>query len=292
MEPAFGFFGPSSVSWQVHREVSVLLGGARALLMQAAHPLVIAGAAQTGFYERNPWRRLERTLRLTYAITFGTRAEATAAAERINDVHRRINGVDPVTGLAYDALDPDLLLWVHACLVESALLYEHLTVGRLDAAGRQRFHEEQMLSAEMLLLPRDRIPPTVPELRRYIAETVASGALQVTPPAMRVAGIFREPPPEAEWRPVLRSVARWAFWTLPPSLRDGYGVRWSGGRAALLRFDMGMLRALRPLLPARYRFIEPYNQWKAGSPTPVTDAARIAQARTERRLARVEARAR
>ena len=145
-----GYFGPDSVSWQVHREVTVLFGGARAVLMQAAHPLVIAGARETGFYERNPWKRLQRTLVLTYTITFGTKAEAAAAADRINEVHARVKGIDPETGLAYDGLDPELLLYVHACLVESALLFERLTVGRLDAPGRQRFHEEQMLVAEMV----------------------------------------------------------------------------------------------------------------------------------------------
>ena len=69
-----GYFGPDSVSWQVHREVTVLFGGARALLMQAAHPLVVAGANQTSMYERNPWKRLQRTLILTYTMTFGTKA--------------------------------------------------------------------------------------------------------------------------------------------------------------------------------------------------------------------------
>ena len=153
-----GYFGPQSVSWQVHREVTVLFGGARAMLMQAAHPLVIAGANQTGMYERNPWKRLQRTLVLQYALTFGTKAEAHAAADRINEVHERINGVDPVTGQRYDALDPELLLWVHACLVESALLFERLTVGALDDRGRQRFHEEQMLAAELVRLPREPDP--------------------------------------------------------------------------------------------------------------------------------------
>ena len=95
-----GYFGPRSVSWRVHREITVLFGGARAVLMQAAHPLVIAGARQSGFYERNPWRRLQRTLILTYTITFGTKAQARAAADRINEVHARIRGVDAVTGLA------------------------------------------------------------------------------------------------------------------------------------------------------------------------------------------------
>ena len=161
-----GYFGPKSVSWQVHREVTVLFGGARAVLMQAAHPLVIAGARETGFYERNPWKRLQRTLILTYTITFGTKAEAHAAADRINDVHARIKGVDEITGQPYDALDPHLLLWVHACLVDSALLFEELTVGKLNDAGRQRFHEEQMLAAELVKIPREIIPPTVPRAPR------------------------------------------------------------------------------------------------------------------------------
>ena len=217
-----GYFGPQSVSWQVHREITVLFGGARAMLMQAAHPLVIAGATQTGMYERNPWKRLQRTLVLQYALTFGSKSEAHAAADRINDVHDRIHGVDPVTGKRFDATDPELLLWVHACLVESALLFERLTVGRLDDRGRQRFHEEQMLAAELVRLPRSVIPPTVPELEAYVADTVRSGALVVTDAARNVAGLFLQPPPEAEWRPVLRTVARLAFGTLPPELRSGY----------------------------------------------------------------------
>src|SRR5256885_10409292 len=94
-----GFFGPESASWQVHREVTVLFGGARALLMQAAHPLVIAGARESGFYERNPWKRLQRTLMLTYTLTFGSVEQARAPARRVNEGHRPLHGVDEVTGL-------------------------------------------------------------------------------------------------------------------------------------------------------------------------------------------------
>ncbi len=256
-------FGPDSVSWQVHREVTVLFGGARALLMQAAHPLVIAGARRSGFYERDPWKRLQRTLQLTYSLTFGSAEEAQAAADRINDVHRRVHGVDEVTGLAYDALDPELLLWVHACLVDSALLFEQYTVGNLNEAGRQRFHEEQMLAAELVLLPREAIPATVSELRRYIDGVVASGILRVTDSARTVASMFQDPPAGADWRPVLRAVYRWAFGTLPPALRDGYGVRWNAAKELALRASLPSLRVVRPLLPRRFRFIQPYQEWLA-----------------------------
>jgi uncharacterized protein (DUF2236 family) len=252
-----GLFGPDSVSWRVHRETTVLFGGARALLMQAAHPLVIAGARETGFYERNPWKRLERTLMLTYALTFGTHEEALRAAERINDVHRRVRGVDPVTGRRYDALDRDLLLWVHACLVDSALLFERRTVGRLDDRDRQRFHEEQMAVAELLLLPRSFIPSTVEALRMYIEDVARGDTLVVTDASRRVADLFRRPPPEAEWRPVLRAVARWAFGTLPPPLRAKYGVVWGPVAEARLRASLAALKAARPVIPRRFRWILP-----------------------------------
>jgi uncharacterized protein (DUF2236 family) len=257
-----GYFGPNSVSWRVHREVTVLFGGARALLMQAAHPLVVAGANQTGMYERNPWRRLQRTLVLTYTITFGTKAEAHAAADKINEVHTRINGIDPITSKPYDALDPELLLYVHACLVDSALLFEELTVGKLDDAGRQRFHEEQMLAAEMVLVPRDMIPPTAPELRAWLADFEERGELQVTEGARRVYELFLDPPPEAEWRPVLSGVSRLAFGTLSPGLREMYGVPMTRAKELAMRGTFASIRAARPLLPPKFRFIAPYNGWR------------------------------
>ena len=248
------------MSWTVNRETTVLFGGARALLMQAAHPLVLAGARHTGFYERNAWKRLERTLQLTYAITFGTGEEAREAARRINAAHEHVHGVDEVTGLPYDARDPELLLWVHACLVDSQLLFEQLTVGRLDDQGRERYHREQMTGVELLGLDRNRIPPTVPALRAYVKDVVASGALRVTPETMRVASLIRHPPPEVPWRPVLKRVARWAFGTLPPPLRAAYGVSWGRVDQLGLRGSLATVKVVRPLLPAAIREIFPARQ--------------------------------
>jgi len=256
-----GYFGPESVSWQVHREVTVLFGGARALLMQAAHPLVVAGANQTAMYERNPWKRLQRTLILTYTLTFGTKAEAHAAADKINEVHTRINGIDPVTGKGYDALDPELLLYVHACLVDSAILFERLTVGALDDAGRQRFHEEQMLAAELCLVPRETIPPTWQGLSAWLADFGDRGELQVTEGARRVLDLFFDPPEEAEWRPVLRAVSRLAYGTLPEGIREMYGMPFGPLKRGAMRASFPAIRAARPLLPPKYRFIAPYTEF-------------------------------
>jgi len=255
-----GLFGPHSISWQVNRETSVLFGGARALLMQAAHPLVLAGARQTGFYEHNPWKRLERTLQLTFTITFGTKAEAMAAARRVNRVHEEVHGIDEVTGMPYGAFDPDLLLWVHACLVDSQLLFERLTVAKLDDGGREEFHREQMSGVELLGLPRSKIPPTVPELRAYVDEIVRSGVLRVTPDTMKVANLIRRPPRDVPWRPVLRQVARWAFGTLPEPLRRAYSIRWSPLDDLQFRGSINTLKLIRPLLPSRVREVFPARQ--------------------------------
>ena len=253
-----GLFGPESVSWQVHREATVMLGGARALLMHAAHPLVVAGARQTGMYTSDPWMRLERTLRLNYLVTFGTTIQATATARHINIVHEEINGIDEVTGLAYDALDPELLLWVHACLVDTALVMEQFVVGRLDDAGRERFHQESMVGAEMLRLPRSAIPQTVPDLRSYIDDVVASGMLRRTDGSEAVGKLIMNPPPETPRRPLWRLISFWSFGLLPERVRgEVYGYGWNFAQQAGLRTSLGALKRLRLIAPPHLRFIPP-----------------------------------
>jgi uncharacterized protein (DUF2236 family) len=253
-----GLFGPESLSWQVHREAAVMLGGARALLMHAAHPLVVAGARQTQMYTQDPWTRLERTLRLNYLVTFGSKTQAEATARHINQIHERINGVDEVTGLPYNALDPELLLWVHASLVDTALVMERLVVGRLDDEGRQRFHEESMLQAEMLELPRSMIPPTVEDLRAYLDEVMASGILRRTDGSEAVGSLIMNPPPETPQRPLWRLISFWSFGLLPKPVReDVYSVGWNPLQEAAMRVSLEAVKRLRPLAPSELRLIPP-----------------------------------
>jgi len=149
-----GYFGPTSMMWKVNKEITVLFGGARALLMHAAHPLIAAGARQTSFYQRDPWKRLIRTLSLQNSVTFGTKEEANESANRINKLHEVIKGEDEVTGGIYDALNQEQLLWVHGCLQVSSIYFYEKTVKELSKSEKDQYHKENMIAAEMVLMDR------------------------------------------------------------------------------------------------------------------------------------------
>ncbi len=113
-------FGPGSMTWRVNGEALLLLGGGRALILQVAHPKVAAGVAEFSDYRRDPWGRLYRTLELTLAIAFGEPEDSQAASRRLRRIHERVAGRDD-RGEPYRALDPALLLWVHATLIDTSL---------------------------------------------------------------------------------------------------------------------------------------------------------------------------
>src|SRR6202165_2323263 len=111
-----GLFEEESITRRVNRENVLFLGGGRALLMQLAHPNVAAGVDEHSDFRVHPIRRLRRTMLMIMAIVFGDRDTALAAARAVNQVHARVRGQD------YRALDPDLLLWVHATLMDTTLV--------------------------------------------------------------------------------------------------------------------------------------------------------------------------
>jgi uncharacterized protein (DUF2236 family) len=122
-----GFFSPDRMIWQVDREMVLLLAGGRALLMQLAHPKVAAGVAEHSHFKNDPLGRLYRTMSAMWSIGFDETSAARASLEQVKSVHRRIHGiVSPAEslpfGTPYDALDVELLLWVHATLIDSAMV--------------------------------------------------------------------------------------------------------------------------------------------------------------------------
>src|SRR5919201_1183445 len=142
-----GLFGPGSVTWRVNREGVLLVVGGAALVLQVAHPLVAAGVAEHSNYREDPWGRLYRTLDLTTKIVFGSTEVAEEAAARIRHVHGRVHGetTEPggryPAGTPYDARDPELLMWVHATLVDTSLLVYTRYVGPLSIGEQQRYYE-------------------------------------------------------------------------------------------------------------------------------------------------------
>ena len=253
-----GYFGPQSMMWKVNKEITVLFGGARALLMHAAHPLIAAGARQTSFYQRDPWKRLIRTLSLQNSVTFGNKQEADESAHRINKLHEVINGDDEVTGGYYDALDHEQLLWVHACLQISSIYFYELTVKKLTEEEKNQYHLENMKSAELVLIDKNRMPLTHNGLKNWVIEkSREEGYLVSTDVSDDVKNIIGGGPVPRHIKPIWPFIAFTAFNTLPKEFKEIYGVSESKLKNFILGFNLKLLKFTRPFLPPFFRLIAP-----------------------------------
>ena len=253
-----GYFGPQSMMWKVNKEITVLFGGARALLMHAAHPLIAAGARQTSFYQRDPWKRLIRTLSLQNSLTFGTKQEADESANRINKLHEVIKGKDEVSGGIYDALDHEQLLWVHACLQISSIYFYELTVKKLTDEEKNQYHIENIKAAEMCLVDRSIIPETHDGLKEWVMQkSRQKDYLMTTDVAEDVKDIIAGGPVPAHIKPVWPFIAFTAFNTLPSEFKKIYGINESKTKNLILAFNLKLLKITRPFLPPFFRLIAP-----------------------------------
>lgn len=253
-----GYFGPKSMMWKVNKEITVLFGGARALLMHAAHPLIAAGARQTSFYQRDPWKRLIRTLSLQNSVTFGTKTEADESAHRINKLHEVIKGEDIVTKKIYDALDHEQLLWVHACLQISSIYFYEKTVKKLSESEKNQYHKENILAAKLVLIDENSMPKSHDELKQWVIDkSREEGYLIFTDVAKDVQDIIAGGPVPKHIKPIWPFIAFTAFHTLPPEFKNLYNVKESKAINFLLSFNLLLLKYTRPLLPPFFRLIAP-----------------------------------
>ena len=229
-----GYFGPDSMMWMVNKEITVLFGGARALLMHASHPLIAAGARQTSFYQRDPWKRLIRTLSLQNSVTFGTIKEADESANRINKLHEVIKGEDEVTGRIYDALDHEQLLWVPRLF---AIIFNFLfekTVRKLTEEEKDTYHKENMLSAKLVLIDDTKMPKTHKELEKWVIElSRKKDYLLITDVANDVKNIIATGPVPPHIKPIWPFISFMAFQTLPEEFRNIYGIKQKRGTKKL-----------------------------------------------------------
>ncbi|HEY7127527.1 MAG TPA: oxygenase MpaB family protein [Ktedonobacterales bacterium] len=258
-EELAGYYGPGSVTWRVGREAVLLVGGGRAVLMQLAHPLVAAGVSQHSSYEQDPTGRFRRTFTLGQTLAFGTRSEARKAAQTINQRHKPVEGTlhaaagDFAAGAPYHARDPDLLLWVHATLIESILHVYQLLVAPLAPAEQERYYQESFASVRLLGLPPAHLPQNFAAFTDYMQMMLASNNLAVTPEAKTLANLVIRPRAPLPTRPLFEATANITIGLLPPRLREMYGYHWNAGQQFLFDAWVRSTRRMLPLLPGWLR---------------------------------------
>jgi uncharacterized protein (DUF2236 family) len=214
---------------RVAREGALLAGGARAILLQIAHPSVGRGVAEHSDFAGRPLDRLRATLTYVYCVTFGTPKEIQAVAAQVTAAHRS------VAGTGYRATDPELQLWVAATLYDTAvLLYEEL-FGPLDTAVADKVYEQYSVLGTALQVPDGLWPADRTAFRAYWQQMIDT--LEVSDEARRVARDLLSAERAPLWLKAGMPLNRFltAAW-LPPRIRDQYGLSWDGGQQR--RYDL------------------------------------------------------
>ena len=242
-----GLFGPDSVAWRLHADPAMLTGGLRALLVQALEPRAMAGVDQHSRYREDPWGRLRRTTEFVGLTTYGDTPTAEAACAKVRQVHQRIRGVDPVTGLAYSASDPDLLLWIHAVEIDSFVGAYRAFAGRLSDADADRYVAEMARVAELVELPPGMAPQTMGELHEYLDSV---DGLQATDAAREGMRTIFFPPMPLQYRPLWGLVTTATVAILPPWARRMYRLPWPAPATLPVRLNVfALTRAMNLVLP-------------------------------------------
>ena len=258
-----GYFTDDSLLRVVHREQIVALSGPRALLMQAAQPIAFEGFFATTVSLGEPYERLARTARVLDTIGFGDRASADRATRRVRAIHRKVRGElqRPAgrypAGTPYAAEDPVLLLWILACLADSALVVYERYVRTLTSAEADSYWQDYRTIGGLFGLKSSQMPTAYDDFRRYMRAMTASDDLCVTPAARELGTrIVLHPPVRLAARPLLELANFITVGLLPPRIRRMYRLSWDPAREVALRGAAQYTkRVIVPLLPDRVRLV-------------------------------------
>jgi uncharacterized protein (DUF2236 family) len=268
----------SSVTWRVNREVIVVAGWGRAILLQLAHPLIAAAVADHSSFRGSlitGFRRLSSTVGAMLSLTFGTDEEAINAAAGINGIHDRVSGRlgEPAGALdagdCYSAHDPELLRWVHATLLESIPLTYEVLVGRLTTEERDRYCSEAAIMEPLLDIPEGLLPRDSRQLDAYVREMLHDRRIVVTATSRALAHSLLFP---SGWRlmwPAFRALQLITIGLLPPAIREGYGFRWTARDARAFTRWTASLRLLHRAAP---RFVREWPAARRKGPTRLRSA--------------------
>jgi uncharacterized protein (DUF2236 family) len=218
-----GLFGPDSVTWRVHMEPVLWVGGFRALLLQSLHPRVMRGTFQNSalFDPRRARSRFQRTVEFVGVRTFGARAEVEAAGARVRRLHAALRGYDPDTGTTFRIDEPSLLLWVHCAEIDSYADVGH-RAGIIDNAETEQYLAESVRAASVIGL--ESAPASRAQMSAYMARM--RPALALTDEARLAVGNMFAPRGRAPTttRLAIPAIASLAMATLPRWARRMYGL--------------------------------------------------------------------
>ena len=273
--PVAGVFGPASLTWQIDREAVIFLGAGRALLLQLAHPWVAAAIAEHSRTFADPIGRFHRTFDIVFAMVFGSRDRALASSRQLYRRHAMIVGSLPeavgpfAAGSRYCANDIPALRWVHATLVETALIAHDLVLPPLAADERERYWAESRLFGALFGLTPADLPADWASFAAYSEAMVQSETLTVSAAGRDIATQILN-----GGRPWLRPPGWYRALTarmMPERLREGFGFpldeRDNGAADNALKW----IRRVYPRLPDRLRYVGPYQEAQArlrGEPHP------------------------
>ena len=253
------FFSSGTVFWQVHREMILLLAGGRALLMQLAHPKVAAGVAEHSHFKEDPLSRLHRTMSTMWSIVFDESPDAREALDRVKNVHRKVRGLiqpaEPLpAGTQYDAAEQELLLWVHATLIDSAMIAYDLFVHPLTTEEKLRYYEDTRRLAYLFEISKAVVPASLTDFNNYMERMVKGNAIAVGPTARSLAEEILRPRPWVLWpaTPLFRLITAGL---LPEKLRLAYGLEWNERREKIFVALAKLIRGSVPLVPKCLRIV-------------------------------------
>jgi len=251
----------TSVLRRVMRERVVnLLYGQRALMIGALQPVAFIGTTQRSTAHARPWQRLVQTAEFFDAVFFGSRAEADRALAITHKLHRRVVGTIGVQAgtygpeTPYSALDPDLMVWVTAPVFDSArVLYETL-VRRLNEAEREQLYRESVRWGELFGMPRDAMPATYAAFEQWWPARLSDESIFLTDEARAVGlAIGTRPPAPDALRPAMQLAGFVVVGSLPPLVREQYGLQWGRADEAAYRTLALAVRSGRPFVPSTLR---------------------------------------
>lgn len=254
------------MTWQINMEPVVGLGGGRALVLQVLHPLVAAGVEQHSNFEQDPFRRGFRTLDVMLKLAFGAPPTSARQSDLLRRIHDKVKGIS-ADGVPYHAMDPALLVWVWATLVDVSLRMYERAVRPLTSLERERYYEEQKLVAYACGVPEGACPATYEDFVVYL-ERVIDSELRVTHVARVIAFAGKHPPLPAPLGRLAGAMGTlFTAGLLPEEFRASLGYKWSTTSERLLRSFFFLSRLSAKLIPRPVRHLP--NRYLTRRKTPL-----------------------